>query len=83
MSKQAPLTRQNAGMTGRNQTWSRSLVLLAAAVFLLSLGSGLQTGQHQLMKEHLIEGTSLEDIASPITGDCGRSVASSSGLSRT
>ena len=32
------------GVAGRSGIWSRSLVLLAAAIFLLSLGSGLQNG---------------------------------------
>ena len=32
------------GVAGRGSIWSRSLVLLAVAIFLLSLGSGLQNG---------------------------------------
>lgn len=34
----------NTGMTGQSSIWSKNLILLAIAIFLLSLGTGLQNG---------------------------------------
>ncbi len=37
-------TAVNTGMTGQSSIWSKNLILLAIAIFLLSLGTGLQNG---------------------------------------
>jgi len=47
-------------VTGRGRIWSRSLVLLAAAIFLLSLGTGLQNGVNtNFMKELGLSGSQV------------------------
>ncbi len=47
-------------VAGRGRIWSRSLVLLAAAIFLLSLGTGLQNGVNtNFMKELGLSGSQV------------------------
>ena len=48
------------GVDGRGGIWSHSLILLAAAIFLLSLGSGLQNGvSTNFMKELGLSGSQV------------------------
>ncbi len=53
MSKSTtPASLDSTAAAGRNGIWSRSLIVLAAAIFLLSLGTGLQNGINtNFMKE--------------------------------
>ncbi len=56
----APLPRHAIGVAGRDGIWSRSFVLLALAIFLLSLGSGLQNGiSTNFMKELGLTGSQV------------------------
>jgi predicted MFS family arabinose efflux permease len=53
-------SRDPTGVAARSGIWSRSLVLLAAAIFLLSLGSGLQNGvSTNFMKELGLSGSQV------------------------
>ena len=38
------ITVERLSTTGRDSIWSRNLIILVAAIFLLSLGTGLQNG---------------------------------------
>ena len=60
MSKETTVSRNRLGVAGQGGIWSRSLVLLAAAIFLLSLGTGLQNGiSTNFMKELGLSGSQV------------------------